>query len=92
MKNTYNVASDLFNNGIVGIITNKKTKKSKRYLIFTFCILFYLVLIGLCFINGINAFRTNKFIFGLLTILGVILTIDFFRFFNEVENDMKKTK
>lgn len=92
MNNSYNPMKELLNGGVIGIITNKKTKKMKRYILLIFCILFYLLLIGLCFVNGINSFITNKTLFIILMILGIILTIDFYRFFHEIEKSTKKAK
>lgn len=85
MKNTYNFAGELMNGGLVGIITNKKVKASKRYLIYIGCILFYLILIALCFFNGIGNFNKNMILFFILNILGVILVIDLFRLMHNVQ-------
>lgn len=89
MKNSYNFAQDLLNGGLIGFVTNKKTKVSKRYIIFISCLVFYLLLIGLCFFNGIGAFAENNIMFVILTILGIILTIDLYRFFKAVEDGLK---
>ena len=45
MKNSYDMVQNLLNGGLIEMITNKKTKKSKRYTILICCILFYLLLI-----------------------------------------------
>ena len=76
MKNSYNMAQSMMDGGLISIITNKKTKPAKRYGIFIGCILFYLVLIGLCLFNGIGNFNKNMFLFFLLNIIGILLIVD----------------
>lgn len=90
MKNSYNISQDLLNGGLVGIITNKKVKASKRYLIYISCIIFYLLLIGLCFFNGIGNFGKNMILFFILDFIGIILIIDLIRLMFNVENGLKK--
>ena len=79
MKNSYNMAQAMMDGGLISIITNKKTKPAKRYGIFIGCILFYLVLIGLCLFNGIGNFNKNMFLFFLLNIIGILLIVDLLR-------------
>ena len=89
MKNSYNMAQAMMDGGLISIITNKKTKPAKRYGIFIGCILFYLVLIGLCLFNGIGNFNKNMFLFFLLNIIGILLIVDLLRFVFYVEKNMK---
>ncbi len=90
MKNTYNITQDLMNGGLLSMLTNKKVKSSKRYTIYIICILFYLVLIGLCFFNGIGNFNKNMVLFVILNLLGLILVIDLLRLMNGVEKGLKE--
>ena len=90
MKNTYNITANLMNGGLLAMLTNKQIKASKRYAIYIICILFYLVLIGLCFFNGIGNFNINTFLFVLLNLIGIILVIDLLRLMNSVEKGLKK--
>lgn len=89
MKNSYNMAQAMMDGGLISIITNKKTKPAKRYGIFIGCILFYLVLIGLCFFNGIGNFNKNMFLFFLLNIIGILLIVDLLRLVFYVGKNMK---
>lgn len=89
MKNSYNMAQSMMDGGLISIITNKKTKPAKRYGIFIGCILFYLVLIGLCLFNGIGNFNKNMFLFFLLNIIGILLIVDLLRLVFYVEKNMK---
>ncbi len=89
MKNSYNMAQSMMDGGLISIITNKKTKPTKRYGIFIGCILFYLVLIGLCLFNGIGNFNKNMFLFFLLNIIGILLIVDLLRLVFYVEKNMK---
>ena len=89
MKNSYNMAQSMMDGGLISIITNKKTKPAKRYGIFIGCILFYLVLIGLCLFNGIGNFNKNMFLFFLLNIIGILLIVDLLRFVFYVGKNMK---
>ena len=89
MKNSYNMAQSMMDGGLISIITNKKTKPAKRYGIFIGCILFYLVLIGLCLFNGIGNFNKNMFLFFLLNIIGILLIVDLLRLLFYVEKNMK---
>ena len=86
MKNNYNFAQDILDGGLVSLITNKNIKATKRNLIFIGCILFYLVLIGLCFFNGIGNFNKNMVLFFILNIIGIILVIDLYRLFSNVND------
>ena len=89
MKNSYNMAHSMMDGGLISIITNKKTKPAKRYGIFIGCILFYLVLIGLCLFNGIGNFNKNMFLFFLLNIIGILLIVDLLRLVFYVGKNMK---
>ncbi len=89
MKNSYNMAQSMMDGGLISIITNKKTKPAKRYGIFIGCILFYLVLIGLCLFNGIGNFNKNMFLFFLLNIIGILLIVDLLRLVFYVGKNMK---
>lgn len=89
MKNSYNMAQSMMDGGLISIITNKKTKPAKRYGIFIGCILFYLVLIGLCLFNGIGNFNKNMFLFFLLNIIGILLVVDLLRLVFYVGKNMK---
>ena len=89
MKNSYNIAQSMMDGGLISIITNKKTKPAKRYGIFIGCILFYLVLIGLCLFNGIGNFNKNMFLFFLLNIIGILLIVDLLRLVFYVGKNMK---
>ena len=89
MKNSYNMAQAMMDGGLISIITNKKTKPAKRYGIFIGCILFYLVLIGLCLFNGIGNFNKNMFLFFLLNIIGILLIVDLLRLVIYVGKNMK---
>ena len=89
MKNSYNMAQAMMDGGLISIINNKKTKPAKRYGIFIGCILFYLVLIGLCLFNGIGNFNKNMFLFFLLNIIGILLIVDLLRLVFYVEKNMK---
>lgn len=89
MKNSYNMAQSMMDGGLITIITNKKTKPAKRYGIFIGCILFYLVLIGLCLFNGIGNFNKNMFLFFLLNIIGILLIVDLLRLVFYVGKNMK---
>lgn len=89
MKNSYNMTQSMMDGGLISIITNKKTKPAKRYGIFIGCILFYLVLIGLCLFNGIGNFNKNMFLFFLLNIIGILLIVDLLRLVFYVGKNMK---
>ena len=89
MKNYYNMAQAMMDGGLISIITNKKTKPAKRYGIFIGCILFYLVLIGLCLFNGIGNFNKNMLLFFLLNIIGILLIVDLLRLVFYVGKNMK---
>lgn len=89
MKNSYNMAQAMMDGGLISIITNKKTKPAKRYGIFIGCILFYLVLIGLCLFNGIGNFNKNMFLFFLLNIIGILLIVDLLSLVFYVGKNMK---
>lgn len=89
MKNSYNMVQAMMDGGLISIITNKKTKPAKRYGIFIGCILFYLVLIGLCLFNGIGNFNKNMFLFFLLNIIGILLIVDLLRLVFYVGKNMK---
>ena len=89
MKNSYNMAQSMMDGGLISIITNKKTKPAKRYGIFIGCILFYLVLIGLCLFNGIGNFNKNMFLFFLLNIIGILLIVALLRLVFYVGKNMK---
>ena len=89
MKNSYNMAQAMMDGGLISIITNKKTKPAKRYGIFIGCILFYLVLIGLCLFNGIGNFNKNMLLFFLLNIIGILLIVDLLRLVFYVGKNMK---
>ena len=89
MKNSYNMAQAMMDGGLISIITNKKTKPAKTHGIFIGCILFYLVLIGLCLFNGIGNFNKNMFLFFLLNIIGILLIVDLLRLVFYVEKNMK---
>ena len=89
MKNSYNMAQAMMDGGLISIITNKKTKPAKRYGIFIGCILFYLVLIGLCLFNGIGNFNKNMFLCFLLNIIGILLIVDLLRLVFYVGKNMK---
>ena len=92
MKNSYDMVQNLLNGGLIEMITNKKTKKSKRYTILICCILFYLLLIGLCTFNGIGNFNKNMFLFILLDMIALLLIIDLYRLMRNVMQNAKKAK
>ena len=89
MKNSYNMAQAMMDGGLISIITNKKTKPAKRYGIFSGCIFFYILLIGLSLYIGIGNFNKNMFLFFLLNIIGILLIVDLLRLVFYVEKNMK---
>ncbi|MCM1370526.1 MAG: hypothetical protein NC181_01350 [Clostridium sp.] len=89
MKNTSDLLQVLSSGGLIGMISNKNIKKSKRYILLIICLLFYLALIGLCIFGIISNLNKNLTVLIILSIITVILIIDLIRFIYSVISNIK---